>query len=141
DEIGDMPLEVQAKLLRTLETREVVPVGSVTGERVDVRFVSATHRDLRTLAEKGSFRGDLFARLNAYALVVPPLRERKEDLYMLVRHFAAQAGDARLPSFGFMVSVCHYPWPYNVRELVAAVKRAITVSKGPAFEGEDLPQP
>jgi transcriptional regulator with GAF, ATPase, and Fis domain len=141
DEIGDMQLDAQAKLLRTVETREVVPVGGVAGERVDVRFVSATHRDLRAAVDAGSFRGDLFARLNAYSVRIPPLRERKEDILMLVRHFLEEAGAGdRTPSFAFMVAACQYSWPFNVRELAAAVKRAATVSSGPLLEVHDLPE-
>jgi DNA-binding NtrC family response regulator len=140
DEIGDMPLEAQAKLLRTLETREVVPVGGVTGEKVDVRIVSATHRDVRARVDAGQFRGDLYARLNGYTLSLKPLRERKEDLYLLVRHFLAEAGEGhREVSLRFMVTVCQYDWPYNVRELASAVKRAVSVSDGGPLDAPDLP--
>jgi DNA-binding NtrC family response regulator len=141
DEIGDMPLEAQAKLLRTLETREVVPVGGVTGERVDVRIVSATHRDVRSRVDAGTFRGDLYARLNGYTLSLRPLRERKEDLYLLVRHFLADAGEgSRAVTFRFMVTICQHDWPYNVRELASAVKRAVSVSEGGALDAMDLPE-
>ncbi|MDB5212739.1 MAG: Sigma-54 dependent response regulator [Myxococcaceae bacterium] len=140
DEIGDMPLEAQAKLLRTLETREVVPVGGITGEKVDVRIVSATHRDVRARVDAGQFRGDLYARLNGYTLSLKPLRERKEDLYLLVRHFLAEAGEAsRDVTFRFMVTLCQYDWPYNVRELASAVKRAVSVSEGGPLDAPDLP--
>ncbi len=140
DEIGDMPLDAQAKLLRTLETREVVPVGGITGEKVDVRIVSATHRDVRARVEQGLFRGDLYARLNGYTLSLKPLRERKEDLYLLVRHFLEAAGDGqRALTFRFMVTICQYDWPFNVRELAAAVKRAVSVSDGGPLDAPDLP--
>ena len=142
DEIGDMPLEAQTKLLRVLETKEVVPVGAVTAQRVDVRVVSATHHDLRALVAAGRFRADLYARLDGYTLRLPPLRERKEDLYALVRHFLAADGAAtREITFGFMVALCHYDWPYNVRELGAVVKRALTVSDGAALDAAHLSEP
>ncbi|MDB4935779.1 MAG: Sigma-54 dependent response regulator [Labilithrix sp.] len=140
DEIGDMPLEAQAKLLRTLETREVVPVGGVTAEKVDVRVVSATHRDVRSRVEEGLFRGDLYARLNGYTLSLRPLRERKEDLHLLVRHFLAEAGEASRPmTFRFMVTICQHDWPFNVRELASAIRRALSVSEGGPLDASDLP--
>ena len=140
DEIGDMPLEAQAKLLRTLETREVLPVGGLEAEKVDVRIVGATHRDLHAHVAARAFRGDLYARLNGYTISIPPLRERKEDLYPLVRHFLALSGaNDRAVSFRFMVTVCQYAWPYNVRELASAVKRAVSVSEGRALDAPDLP--
>jgi DNA-binding NtrC family response regulator len=141
DEIGDMPLEAQAKLLRMLETREVVPLGAEAGERVDVHVVCATHRNLQSLVDEGKFRGDLFARINGYTLRLPPLRSRKEDLYMLVRHFLARGGRGDLKvSFPFMMSLCHHAWPYNVRELEAAIRRAIAVSDGRELEVKHLPE-
>jgi transcriptional regulator with GAF, ATPase, and Fis domain len=141
DEIGDMPLEAQAKLLRMLETREVVPLGAARGERVDVRVVCATHRDLRALADEGRFRGDLFARIQGYTLAVPPLRARKEDLFRLVRHFLTAAGRPETAvTFAFMVAACHYSWPYNVRELEAAVRRALAVADLPELDEPHLPE-
>jgi DNA-binding NtrC family response regulator len=141
DEIGDMPIEAQAKLLRMLETREVVPLGAEAGERVDVHVVCATHRDLQSLVDEGKFRGDLFARINGYTLRLPPLRQRKEDLYVLVRHFLAKGGRGDLKvSFPFMTSLCHHAWPYNVRELEAAIRRAIAVSDGRELEVKHLPE-
>jgi transcriptional regulator with GAF, ATPase, and Fis domain len=141
DEIGDMPLEAQAKLLRTLETREVVPLGGVLAEHADVRIVAATHRDLRAYVDAGTFRGDLYARLNGYTIVLPPLRHRKEDLYVLVRRILGDA-DAieREATFPLMVALCNYHWPYNVRELVSAVKRALSVGEGRALDPADLPE-
>jgi transcriptional regulator of acetoin/glycerol metabolism len=141
DEIGDMPLEAQAKLLRMLETREVVPLGAARGERVDVRVVCATNRDLRALVDAGRFRGDLFARIQGYTLTLPPLRARKEDIYRLVRHFLAAAGRAEVGvTFPFMVAACHYGWPYNVRELEGAVRRALAVADGPLLDEAHLPE-
>ncbi len=140
DEIGDMPLEAQAKLLRVLETREVRAVGATRGEPVDVRVVCATHRDLPALVREGRFRADLYGRLHGYEIALPPLRERKEDLYALVRHFLGRAGRSDLRvTFGFMLALCDYDWPFNVRECAAAVQRAVTVADGPELCVTDLP--
>ncbi|HEX8796015.1 MAG TPA: sigma 54-interacting transcriptional regulator [Polyangiaceae bacterium] len=141
DEVGDMPLEAQAKLLRMLESHEVRPVGGVLTEGIDVRVIAATHRDLRASVESGAFRGDLFARLNVASVALPPLRHRKEDLWMLVRRTMADAGAAdRGVTFRFMVAVCHYDWPFNVRELVSAVRRAVSVSDRGPLDAPDLPE-
>src|SRR5690606_25971381 len=141
DEIGDMPLDAQAKLLRVLQTKEVLPLGGTQPERVDVRFVAATHQDLARLQREGRFRQDLYARLNEYELRLPPLRERKEDVYALVRAFLARHGRPDLsPSVPFMVALLHHDWPYNVRELEAAVKRALTLAEGLTLEPELLPE-
>jgi DNA-binding NtrC family response regulator len=141
DEIGDMPLDAQSKLLRVIETRELLPLGATSGEAVDVRFVCATHRDLQKLVDAERFRGDLFARLHGSTVRLPPLRERKEDLYALVVHFLkkADAADARV-GVSFMAGACHYDWPYNVRELEAAVRRAVAVAKGPELTVDELPE-
>ncbi len=128
DEIGDMPAEAQAKLLRLLETREVVPLGAHSPEKVDVRVVSATHRELAELVSVGRFRGDLFARLNGHCIRLPPLRARKEDLRALVAHFLDKHGHKHVtlsaPTFAALL---HYDWPYNIRELEAAIRRALAL--------------
>jgi transcriptional regulator with GAF, ATPase, and Fis domain len=140
DEIGDMPLEAQAKLLRVLQCREVMPVGATSAEPVDVRVVCATHRDLSSRLASNEFRGDLYARLNEYSVTLPPLRDRKEDLYLLTRALLDRHGRPDLAfSFGFMVGLLHYDWPFNVRELEACVKRAIALSSGPELEATHLP--
>jgi transcriptional regulator with GAF, ATPase, and Fis domain len=140
DEIGDMPLDAQAKLLRVLQSREVMPVGATSAEPVDVRVVCATHRDLSSRLASNEFRGDLYARLNEYAVTLPPLRDRKEDLYLLTRALLDRHGRPDLAfSFGFMVGLLHYDWPFNVRELEACVKRAIALSSGPELEATHLP--
>lgn len=141
DEIGDMSLDAQAKLLRVIETRELLPLGATTGESVDVRFVCATHRDLQKLVDAEGFRGDLFARLHGSTVRLPPLRERKEDLLALVRHFLekASAGNMRF-GISFMAGACQHDWPYNVRELEAAVRRAVALTKGPELTADDLPE-
>ncbi len=141
DEIGDMPIDAQSKLLRVLQEREVTPLGATQAERVDVRVVCATHRDLDALVAEGRFRGDLLARLREFTATLPPLRERREDLYRLVRHFLARAGqpDARV-TFQFMLAVAHYDWPYNVRELESAVRVALAVADRPELDLAHLPE-
>jgi len=142
DEIGDMPLEAQAKLLRVLQSREVYPLGATAPEVVDVRVVSATHRDLKRLQREDRFRPDLFARLNEYQLRLAPLRDRKEDVYLLFRTFLARHGRPDLNvSFLFMTSLLHYDFPYNVRELEACAKRAIALSEGAVIDVQLLPEP
>jgi DNA-binding NtrC family response regulator len=129
DEIGDMPVEAQAKLLRVLQSREVYPLGATAPEKVDVRIVCATHRDLKKLIENGGFREDLFARLNEYPLRLPPLRDRKEDIFLLSRTFLERHKHAHLElSYGFMLGLVHYDWPYNVRELEACIKRCCALA-------------
>jgi DNA-binding NtrC family response regulator len=140
DEIGDMPLEAQAKLLRVLQSKEVFPVGATVAEHVDVRFVCATHRDLTRLQQAGKFREDLFARLNEYQLRLPPLRDRKEDLFMLARAFLGRHGRPELGmSFSFMTGLLHHDWPYNVRELEACMKRCIALCDHGVLGEAELP--
>jgi len=141
DEIGDMPLEAQTKLLRVLQAKEILPVGATTPETTDVRIACATHRDLAALQAKGTFRLDLFARLNEYEVNLPPLRERKEDLFVLTREFLKRHGAAeKTASFGFMTALTHYDWPYNVRELEACIKRGIALAEGDTLGEAELPQ-
>ncbi len=142
DEIGDMPLTAQAKLLRVLQSKEVFPVGATQAESVDVRVLCATHRDLRRMQVENHFRPDLFARLNEYQLHLPPLRDRKEDVYLLFKSFLARHGHVSLtPSFRFMTALLHYDWPYNVRELEACAKRCLALARGPVLDVEHLPEP
>lgn len=140
DEIGDMPLAAQAKLLRVLQSREVLPLGATRPEAVDVRVVAATHRDLDRLQKQGLFRPDLFARLNEFELRLPPLRDRKEDIFQLTRVFARRYGGA-LPevSLPFVAGLLHHDWPYNVRELEGAIKRAVALAGGGPLHEEHLP--
>ena len=140
DEIGDMPLDAQTKLLRVLQSKEVIPVGATSPERVDVRVVCATHRDLAKLQADGRFRGDLYARLNEYSLSIPPLRERKEDIYALSRALLARHGrPAMRLSFPYMTGLLHYDFPFNVRELEAMLKRGIALADGDVLEAQHLP--
>ncbi len=141
DEIGDMPLEAQAKLLRVLQSKEVFPLGATAPEKVDVRVVCATHRDLWALQSKERFRRDLFARLNEYQLRLPPLRERKEDVLMLIKAFLARHGRPELNvSLPFMTGLLHYDWPYNVRELEACIKRAVALAEQPTLTEDHWPE-
>ncbi len=142
DEIGDMPLEAQAKLLRVLQSREVFPLGATSAERVDVRVVCATHRDLQRLIQAEKFRDDLYARLNEYQLRLMPLRDRKEDVYQLSLAFLRRHGRSELKlAFGFVVGLVSYDWPYNVRELEACIKRCIALSDESLVEEALLPEP
>ena len=138
DEIGDMPLEAQAKLLRVLQSKELFPLGATEPEPVDVRIIGATHRNLDQLLREGRFRQDLYARLNEYHLQLPPLRDRKEDVFMLLSEFFRRHGgrDLRV-TFPFMLALLHYDWPYNVRELESCAKRCVVLSDGSPL-AEDL---
>lgn len=141
DEIGDMPTAAQAKLLRVLQAREVLPVGATKPEAVNVRVVAATHRDLGRLQREGKFRRDLFARLNEFAIHLPPLRDRKEDIFRLARFFLERHGHAKLAlSFPFVAGLLHHDWPYNVRELESAVKRAAALADGALLTEDLLPE-
>jgi DNA-binding NtrC family response regulator len=136
-----MPLSMQVKLLRALQEREVLPLGSTTPERVDVRVICATHRDLESEVALGRFRGDLLARLREFQVRLPPLRERREDLFRLTRAFLRRSGrpDAEL-SLSFMLALAHYGWPYNVRELESAVRLAVALADGGELKAEHLPE-
>lgn len=141
DEIGDMPLSAQAKLLRVLQSKEVLPVGATRPEPVDVRVIAATHRDLARMQREGTFRRDLFARLNEFLIVLPPLRDRKEDILQLVRFFLNKHRGQHLAlSFPFVAGLLHHDWPYNVRELEGAIKRAAATCKHSILGEDDLPQ-
>jgi transcriptional regulator with PAS, ATPase and Fis domain len=131
DEVGEMPLTTQAKLLRAVETRTITRVGSVQPIALDVRFVAATNRDLAALVEVGRFRQDLFFRLNGVSLHVPPLRERVLDIEPLARRFAAAASQAMKRPAATLTSEAiraleEYAWPGNVRELRTVIERALT---------------
>ncbi len=139
DEIGDMPLDAQAKLLRVLETREVVPLGASRGEKIDVRVVCATHRDLPSRIHDGRFRGDLYARIHGYGIRLPPLRERKEDIGVLTSHFLTKHAAPSGITAAVPYALHHYTWPFNVRELETALRRAITVAAGAPIDVKHLP--
>ncbi|MBL7554947.1 MAG: sigma-54-dependent Fis family transcriptional regulator [Bdellovibrionaceae bacterium] len=139
DEIGDMSLQLQAKLLRVLQERTIRPVGSNTHKEIDVRIIAATHRDLKIMAKDGKFREDLFYRLNVVPIRVPPLRERIEDIPILVdafiKKFAARNGSMVQSATPEAMSVLMaHPWPGNVRELENVIERAIVLSPGKLIE-------
>ncbi|MCC6623837.1 MAG: sigma 54-interacting transcriptional regulator, partial [Deltaproteobacteria bacterium] len=142
DEIGDLPLELQAKLLRVLETGEVRPVGATRSVSVDVRIVSATHRDLAELITRGAFREDLYYRLNVIRIDVPPLRERPDDIPVLIEHFLARraAGpDAALQLDDQALRAClRFPWPGNVRQLENEITRAALLAESGVVRLRDL---
>ncbi len=146
DEIGDMPLSMQAKLLRTLENGELQRVGSTEMRYVDVRFVAATHRDLRDLVEKGEFREDLFYRLHAQGAVrLPPLRQRREDIPILAQHFLEQANaenGANVQAFSpeAMRRLTNHNWRGNVRELRSVIEQAVIESENETITPDDLPE-
>ncbi|MGQ9914839.1 MAG: sigma-54-dependent transcriptional regulator [Thermogutta sp.] len=140
DEIGELPLHLQAKLLRVLENGEITPVGSDQPVRVDFRLIAATHRDLTEAVAEGRFREDLFYRLNVFELRVPALRERREDILPLARHFAEQfAGQSVRFSPQAASALLAHPWPGNVRELRNAVQRACLLARGDVVLPEHLP--
>jgi DNA-binding NtrC family response regulator len=146
DEVGELPLDTQAKLLRVLQEREFERVGGTRSLSVDVRVIAATNRDLQSQVAAGRFRSDLFYRLNVFPIVVPPLRERRNDIPRLVQHFAAR--NARKLgrmlegiSPAFMDRATAYDWPGNIRELENVVERALIMSRGPMLDGADLLSP
>ena len=141
DEIGELPLEMQAKLLRVLQEKEVRPVGSNERETVDVRVVAATNRDLEAAYRAGTFRKDLYFRLNVVTVHLPPLRDRRSDIPVLVHHFLdryARASQIQVTPAA-MKSLLQYDWPGNVRELENCIARAVTLGDGKTIDVSDLP--
>ncbi len=143
DEIGDMPIELQAKLLRVLQSGEVSAVGARRSERVDVRIVAATHRDLDAALAAGRFREDLLYRLRVVPIHVPPLRERREDVPRIVEHFLARyaealAGRRSVISAAALERLTLHDWPGNVRELENAIKRALVLAAGDGLGPDDF---
>jgi formate hydrogenlyase transcriptional activator len=138
DEVGDISLELQPKLLRVLQEREFERLGSTRTVRVDVRLVAATNSDLLRLVEDRQFRADLYYRLNVFPVVVPPLRERQEDIPLLVGYFTQQYAARMGKQIGTIPSeamdrLIHYPWPGNIRELQNLIERAVILSPGPVL--------
>ena len=138
DEIGEIPLELQPKLLRVLQEREFERLGSTRTVRTDARLIAATNRDLKEMAEEGKFRTDLYYRVNVFPIRVPALRERKEDIPLLVRHFVHEFSRRNnrvidtIPS-ETMEALLRYHWPGNIRELQNVIERAVIISKGPVL--------
>jgi two-component system response regulator AtoC len=141
DEIGELPLEMQAKLLRVLQEKEVRPVGSNEKMDVDVRVIAATNRDLEAAYRAGTFRKDLYFRLNVVTVHIPPLRERRSDIPMLVHHFLNRyAAELHLQiTAATMKSLLQYDWPGNVRELENCIARAVTLGDRQIIDVHDLP--
>jgi DNA-binding NtrC family response regulator len=144
DEVGEIAPTVQAKLLRALQEREIRRVGAERSIRVHARVVAATNRDLRTAVEAGTFREDLYFRLGAFIIAVPPLRDRREDIPPLVHNFLVRAAarmkkDVSSVSADAMTALMNYRWPGNVRELEHAVERAVILANNPNIRVRDLP--
>ena len=146
DEIGDLPPEVQVKLLRAVQEGEVDPVGARATVKVDIRLISATHRDLLQQVREGGFREDLYYRLHVFPIFVPPLRDRREDIELLVTHFMARFAKtqpslkARTIAGSALAMLRAYDWPGNIRQLENAVFRAMVLCDGEMLNVEDFPQ-
>jgi transcriptional regulator with PAS, ATPase and Fis domain len=143
DEIGELPPSVQAKLLRALQHKEVRPVGASAAVAVDIRVVSATHRDLAAMVEQGLFRADLYYRLNVVRLEIPPLRERREDIPLLVHHFLRKCGSgSRVEGIedDALELLVAAEWPGNVRELENVIESAMALAPGARLRVGDLPR-
>ncbi|MEM6514116.1 MAG: sigma 54-interacting transcriptional regulator, partial [Pseudomonadota bacterium] len=145
DEIGDMPMRLQVKLLRVLQENQVRPVGSTDAIDVDVRVISATHRDLQAMMSEGSFREDLYYRLNVVNIKIPPLDDRREDIPLLVSHFlqeiAREAGQERkvyAPEAVEMLVTAD--WPGNIRQLSNVVRQNVALSRSPVISAELVQQ-
>jgi DNA-binding NtrC family response regulator len=143
DEIGDVPAPVQVKLLRVLQEREFERLGGTRTLKVDVRMIAATNRDLRAALEEGTFREDLYYRLNVVPIDIPPLREHKEDIPDLVNHFLARlAAGSQKPveriTPAALAVLMNYHWPGNVRQLENMVERAVALSPGPVIDAQDI---
>jgi formate hydrogenlyase transcriptional activator len=139
DEVGDIPAELQPKLLRVLQEQEFERLGSTRTVHVDVRIVAATNRDLKEMVASGEFRNDLYYRLNVFPLMLPPLRERRDDIPRLVRHFAqkvARRMGRRIETIPAetMAVLVEYHWPGNIRELENVIERAVILSAGPVLQ-------
>lgn len=144
DEIGEVAPTVQAKLLRALQEREIRRVGAERNLKVNARVVAATNRDLRAAVELGTFREDLYFRLSAFVITVPPLRDRREDIPSLVHDFLGRAAtrvkkDVKTVSAEAMTALMNYSWPGNVRELEHAIERAVIVARGTSLKVRELP--
>ncbi|MBX5493883.1 MAG: sigma-54-dependent Fis family transcriptional regulator [Bryobacteraceae bacterium] len=141
DEIGELPLDLQAKLLRVLQEKEFRPVGSVTHRKSDFRILAATNRDLAKEVERGTFRRDLYYRLNVVNIRLAPLRERREDIPLLVEHFVKKYGGNYTLTPEALQVMMEYDWPGNVRELENCVQHMVALNTGPLLHSSDLPSP
>jgi DNA-binding NtrC family response regulator len=141
DEIGELPLDLQAKLLRVLQEKEFRPVGSLHQKKSDFRLIAATNRDLLAEVEKGTFRRDLYYRLNVVNVRLAPLRERKEDIPSLLQHFLNKYGATHTLTQESLEAVLSYEWPGNVRELENCIQQMVAVNTGPLLHVTNLPSP
>jgi DNA-binding NtrC family response regulator len=143
DEVGELPVDLQAKLLRAIQEREIRPVGSTRRIAINVRILAATNRDLEQAVAQGTFRRDLYFRLNVLSLRIPPLRERRQDIPLLGAHFLERlsraSGHERSVSDEAMKALLAYDWPGNVRELENCLERACAFTTGPMIQAADLP--
>jgi two-component system response regulator HydG len=143
DEVGELPVDLQAKLLRAIQEREIRPVGSTRRIAINVRILAATNRDLEQAVAQGTFRRDLYFRLNVLSLRIPPLRERRQDIPLLAAHFLERlsraSGHERSVSDEAMKALLAYDWPGNVRELENCLERACAFTTGPMIQVADLP--
>src|ERR1700731_4684958 len=139
DEIGELPLDLQAKLLRVLQEKEFRPVGSLMHHRSDFRVLAATNRDLANEVEKGTFRRDLFYRLNVVNLRIAPLRDRKEDIPGLIAHFLNRYGKGHTLTQETLEAMISYDWPGNVRELENCIQHMVAINSGPLLHASELP--
>lgn len=140
DEIGDMPMATQAKLLRALQEKEFERVGGTTTVRVDVRFIAATNKDLLQLIKEGKFREDLYFRLNVFSIILPPLRERREDISLLAAYFLENSAKPAKLSAGALQVLIGYSWSGNVRELKNIIERASIMSEEGIIDVQHLPE-
>ena len=139
DEIGELPLDLQAKLLRVLQQKEFRPVGSLTPRQSDFRIIAASNRDLTREVERGAFRRDLYYRLSVVNLRMTPLRDRKEDIPSLIAHFMERYGNRQVLSREALEAMLSYDWPGNVRELENCVQHMLAMNSGPLLHTAELP--
>lgn len=139
DEIGELPMDLQAKLLRVLQEKEFRPVGSLHNKRSDFRIIAATNRDLAKEVDKGTFRRDLFYRLNVVTVRLAPLRDRKEDIPMLITHFLGRYGRNHIITPEVIDAMLSYDWQGNVRELENCIQHMVAINSGPLLHVGDLP--
>lgn len=139
DEVADMSLGTQAKLLRVLQEREIRRLGGTVNIPVDIRLIAATNKNLEEAMSAGSFRQDLFYRLSVIPIKIPPLRERREDIPALLRHFITQSGRPKILEPKALAVLTEYDWPGNVRELQSMIERMAVLSGGDRIRVEDLP--
>jgi two-component system response regulator AtoC len=143
DEIGDVPASIQVKLLRVLQEREFERLGSNVTRHIDVRVIAATNQDLRAALEQGTFREDLYYRLNVVPLNIPPLRERKQDIPFLVEHFIEKLGPdtgnrVKSATDAAIAKLMEYHWPGNVRELENVIERSLVMCNGTQLDAADI---